>query len=52
MATYKCEKCGIQKNDTLSSQLNTSTTCNVSENDSELSFHKWKMISEEDLVCG
>ena len=52
MATYKCQKCGIVKDDTLTSQLNTSITCSVIENSTEIAFHSWKMISEEDLVCG
>ena len=48
MATYKCLKCGIHKNDTLNSQLNTSLTCDVSDNNTETMFHKWNKIAEED----
>ncbi|WP_302476793.1 hypothetical protein [Winogradskyella undariae] len=41
MATYKCSICGIHKNDTVTSQLNTSITCKSSENTVEVVFHKW-----------
>lgn len=51
MATYTCQKCGIRKNDTLISQLNTPTTCTALEQDVEVVFHDWEMISEEDLMC-
>ncbi|HLV13675.1 MAG TPA: hypothetical protein VKY41_00720 [Xanthomarina sp.] len=51
MATYKCKTCGTYKNDTLTSQLNTSTICKASNNISEIEFHKWHKVSEEDLVC-
>ncbi|WP_417371196.1 hypothetical protein [Gelidibacter japonicus] len=51
MATYKCRKCGISKNDTLNSQLNTSITCTVLEDHSDVVFHAWEKTSEEDLVC-
>ncbi|WP_179315393.1 hypothetical protein [Winogradskyella undariae] len=47
MATYKCNICGIYKNDTLNSQLNTSITCRELENNSEVIFHHWAKISEE-----
>ena len=51
MATYTCLKCGIRKNDTLNSQLNTRTTCTALEKDTEVVFHDWAKISEEDLIC-
>ncbi|QNK77704.1 hypothetical protein H7F37_01030 [Winogradskyella sp. PAMC22761] len=47
MATYKCSICGIHKNDTVTSQLNTSITCKSSENDVDVVFHHWVKISEE-----
>ncbi|EPR71917.1 hypothetical protein ADIWIN_3115 [Winogradskyella psychrotolerans RS-3] len=50
MATYKCCICGIHKNDTVTSQLNTSTTCKSLENTVEVVFHKWNLISEDDLM--
>ncbi|WP_161805004.1 hypothetical protein [Lacinutrix mariniflava] len=51
MATYKCRKCRIYKNDTLNSQLNTSATCTAIEDNNEVVFHGWELISEEDLRC-
>ncbi|WP_170233981.1 hypothetical protein [Bizionia myxarmorum] len=51
MSTYKCRNCGTYKNDTVSSQLNTSTTCNAKETNIKLKFHNWEKIAEEDLVC-
>ena len=51
MSTYKCLKCGIYKNDTLNSQLNTSTTCSALQDHTEVVFHNWEKTSEEDLVC-
>ena len=51
MATYKCRKCGIRKNDTLNSQLNTSVTCSAKEKDANVVFHSWEKLSEEDLIC-
>jgi len=51
MATYKCKICGVQKNDTITSQLNTPLTCKGSKEDFEVHFHKWKQISVEDLIC-
>jgi hypothetical protein len=50
MATYKCKICGISKDDTITSQLNTSVTCKTSENNVEVAFHDWEMVSVEDLV--
>ncbi|MGV8812798.1 MAG: hypothetical protein ACOH2D_01690 [Gelidibacter sp.] len=51
MATYKCQHCGVIKNDTLNSQLNTSITCTASIANTEVVFHGWAKVSEEDLVC-
>ncbi len=51
MATYKCRKCGIHKNDTLNSQLNTPITCTAFEKDTDIVFHSWQMVSEEDVIC-
>ncbi|MBU2940361.1 hypothetical protein KO494_12515 [Lacinutrix sp. C3R15] len=51
MATYKCQICGIQKYDTVSSQLNTSITCKGTEVDPEVGFHGWELVSSEDLIC-
>lgn len=51
MATYKYRKCGVRKSDTLNSQLNTSVTCTALEKDTEVVFHSWEKLSEEDLVC-
>ncbi len=48
MATYKCRKCNIQKNDTLISQLETKPTCSVGAND--INFHDWEQVSQEDLT--
>ncbi len=50
MSTYKCLKCGIIKDDTVNSQLNTSITCTTSESNSEVLFHSWEKTSEEDLA--
>ncbi|WP_189702639.1 hypothetical protein [Subsaximicrobium wynnwilliamsii] len=50
MSTYKCRKCGVYKNDTVNSQLNTSATCTASEKNDEVVFHSWECISDEDLV--
>jgi len=50
MATYKCRTCEIYKNDTITSQLNTSTVCKTLENNTEVIFHNWEKVSEEDLV--
>ncbi len=49
MATYKCRICGIYKNDTLNSQLNTSITCIPLEGTKKPGFHGWDKVSEEDL---
>lgn len=49
MATYTCRICGINKNDTLNSQLNTSITCIPSESTKDVGFHGWDKVSEEDL---
>ena len=51
MSTYKCLKCGVTKNDTLNSQLNTSVTCTALEDNTEVVFHAWEKTSEEDLIC-
>lgn len=51
MSTYKCRQCGVIKNDTLNSQLNTSITCTDLEQNAEVVFHAWEKTSEEDLVC-
>ncbi|WP_161804620.1 hypothetical protein [Lacinutrix himadriensis] len=51
MATYKCKICGIQKNDTVSSQLKTTITCKGTEENPEVGFHNWEQVSCEDLIC-
>ena len=51
MSTYKCRQCGVTKNDTLNSQLNTSITCSALKENTEVVFHNWEKISDEDLVC-
>ena len=51
MATYTCRQCGVTKNDTVNSQLNTSITCTALEEETEVVFHGWEKVSEEDLVC-
>ena len=51
MSIYRYLKCGVTKNDTLNSQLNTSITCTALEEETEVVFHGWEKVSEEDLVC-
>jgi len=51
MATYRCLNCSVEKDDTLNSQLNTRITCESNGNQTDgINFHKWKQISEDDLV--
>ena len=47
MATYKCNTCGITKNDTLISKMAVPPRCKQANSSATLSHHSWVKISND-----